>query len=102
MNSAKALNQYATRLQSIATNLGLSELGETIVEDTQRRLSDSRIRAVVLGEIKQGKSTLINALLGKDVLPTGVTPTTGATVIVREGESPGPYLRRDDESRVSL
>lgn len=102
MNTAEALNQYATRLQSIATNLGLSDLGETIVEDTQRRLSDSRIRAVVLGEIKQGKSTLINALLGKDVLPTGVTPTTGATVIVREGETPGPYLRREDDSRVTL
>lgn len=102
MTTAEALNDYATRLQTIATDLGLSELGETIVEDTERRLSDSRIRAVVLGEIKQGKSTLINALLGKDILPTGVTPTTGATVIVREGDVPGPHLRRDDESRVTL
>jgi len=102
VNTADALTQHATRLQSIATELGLSELGESIVEDTQRRLSDSHIRAVVLGEIKQGKSTLINALLGKDVLPTGVTPTTGATVIVRRGDEPGPHLRRDDESRVSL
>jgi small GTP-binding protein len=57
---------------------------------------------VVLGEIKQGKSTLINALLGRDILPTGVTPTTGATVIVREGDSPGPHLRREDDSRISL
>ncbi|MCR9163976.1 MAG: dynamin family protein [Nannocystaceae bacterium] len=102
MNTAEALNDYATRLQTIATDLGLTELGETIVEDTERRLSDSRIRAVVLGEIKQGKSTLINALLGKDILPTGVTPTTGATVIVREGDDPGPHLRRDDESRITL
>lgn len=102
MTTAEALNDYATRLQTIATDLGLAELGETIVEDTERRLSDSRIRAVVLGEIKQGKSTLINALLGKDILPTGVTPTTGATVIVREGDAPGPHLRREDESRVTL
>ena len=89
-------------MQSIATELGLSELGETIVEDTERRLSDSRIRAVVLGEIKQGKSTLINALLGKDILPTGVTPTTGATVVICEGDEPGPYLRREDDTRVSV
>ena len=102
MNTAEALTEHATRLQAIATELGLADLGESIVEDTERRLSDSRIRAVVLGEIKQGKSTLINALLGKDILPTGVTPTTGATVIVREGDDPGPYLRRDDDARVAL
>lgn len=102
MNTAEALTEHATRLQAIATELGLSDLGETIVDDTERRLSDSRIRAVVLGEIKQGKSTLINALLGQDVLPTGVTPTTGATVVVTEGDKPGPYLRREDDTRISL
>lgn len=102
MNTAEALTEHATRLQAIAAELGLSDLGETIVDDTERRLSDSRIRAVVLGEIKQGKSTLINALLGQDVLPTGVTPTTGATVVVTEGTKPGPYLRREDDSRITL
>lgn len=102
MTTAEALTQHASRLQAIAADLGLEELGETIVDDTARRLSDSRIRAVVLGEIKQGKSTLINALLGRDILPTGVTPTTGATVIVREGDSPGPHLRREDDSRITL
>ncbi len=100
--TAETLTGHASRLQAIATELGLSDLAETIIEDTERRLSDSRIRAVVLGEIKQGKSTLINAVLGEDILPTGVTPTTGATVVITEGDSPGPYLRRDDDSRVSL
>ncbi|NMA69482.1 MAG: GTP-binding protein [Desulfitobacterium sp.] len=31
---------------------------------------------VILGEFKRGKSTFINALLGSDLLPTNVTPTT--------------------------
>ncbi|HLT36534.1 MAG TPA: dynamin family protein, partial [Enhygromyxa sp.] len=48
-----------------------------------RRLDDGRVRAVVLGEIKHGKSSLINALLGATLLPVGVTPTTGAVVAVR-------------------
>ncbi len=100
--TAESLTGHAKRLQEIAATLGLPDLGETIVEDTERRLSDSRIRAVVLGEIKQGKSTLINALLGQDILPTGVTPTTGATVIVREGETPGAYLDKGDDGRESL
>src|SRR4029077_17953321 len=30
------------------------------------------------GEFNHGKSTFVNALLGADVLPTGITPTTAA------------------------
>ena len=86
---------HAHTLAAIATELGLPELARTIEADTRRRLDDHRVRAVVLGEIKQGKSTLINAILGEDALPTGVTPTTGAVATVRVGEGPGRYLWRE-------
>jgi GTP-binding protein EngB required for normal cell division len=39
----------------------------------------------VAGEAKRGKSTLINALLGCDVLPSGVTPLTALATTVRYG-----------------
>jgi GTP-binding protein EngB required for normal cell division len=32
----------------------------------------------VLGEFNHGKSTFVNALLGADILPTGITPTTAS------------------------
>ena len=86
---------HAQTLAAIATELGLPDLAHTIDADTRRRLDDHRVRAVVLGEIKQGKSTLINAILGEDALPTGVTPTTGAVATVRVGEDPGTYLWRE-------
>ena len=35
------------------------------------RLAAARLRVLVVGEAKRGKSTLINALLGRDVLPSG-------------------------------
>jgi ribosome biogenesis GTPase A len=35
------------------------------------RLDAARLRVLVAGEAKRGKSTLINALLGRDVLPSG-------------------------------
>jgi len=91
---------HAQTLAGIATELGLPELARTIEADTRRRLDDHRVRAVVLGEIKQGKSTLINAILGDDVLPTGVTPTTGAVATVRVGEGPGRYLWRERSKPV--
>lgn len=49
------------------------------------RLDAARLRVLVAGEAKRGKSTLINALLGRDVLPSGVTPLTAVTTTVRYG-----------------
>lgn len=89
--SAIDLSAVAHRLSEIAGSLGLETLGTTIVADAARRLEHGVARALVLGEIKQGKSSLINALLRQDALPMGVTPTTGATVIVRASEQLGPF-----------
>ncbi|MEM9453031.1 MAG: dynamin family protein [Myxococcota bacterium] len=93
----RTLLEQAQALGSIATELGLPLLARTIDADTRRRLDEHRVRAVVLGEIKQGKSTLINAILGHDALPTGVTPTTGAVATVRVGAEPGMYLCTDHD-----
>jgi hypothetical protein len=50
------------------------------------RLDAARLRVLVAGEAKRGKSTLINALLGRDALPSGVTPLTAVTTTVRYGD----------------
>jgi hypothetical protein len=39
-----------------------------------------------LGAFKRGKSTLINALLGKPVLPTAIVPLTSVVTILNYGE----------------
>lgn len=43
---------------------------------------------VVVGEFNAGKSAFINALLGEDVLPEGVTPTTASINLLRYGPQP--------------
>jgi Dynamin family len=45
-------------------------------EGLRRRLAADRFQLAVLGQFKRGKSTLLNALLGADALPTGVVPVT--------------------------
>ena len=89
---SQTLIALAQQLSKIAADLGVGALGETIESDARRRLEENRVRAVVLGEIKQGKSTLINAVLQRKALPTGVTPTTGAIATVRVGGTPGRWL----------
>ncbi len=95
------LVETSKRLAEIGRELGLERLASTIEADTRRRLQDQHVRAMILGEIKHGKSTLINALCRTDVLPTGVTPTTGAVVLVQAGTGPGLYLDKgNDKERL--
>lgn len=81
--SVAKLAAAATRLAELAEALGHPDVAAAIRDDAKRRLDDGRIRVVILGEIKHGKSSLINALLGTQLLPVGVTPTTGAVVAIR-------------------
>lgn len=54
-------------------------------EELTRRLREDRLRVLVVGEAKRGKSTVVNALLGRAVLPTGVTPLTAVATTVAYG-----------------
>jgi GTPase Era involved in 16S rRNA processing len=47
-----------------------------------RRLEQERLQLAVLGQFKRGKSTFINALLGDNLLPTGVIPLTAIATFI--------------------
>ena len=49
------------------------------------RIDEGRFEIAVVGEFKSGKSTLINALVGRPLLPTGVLPLTAVVTEVRHG-----------------
>jgi small GTP-binding protein len=68
--------------------LGADQDRESI-EGLRRRLAGQRLRVLVAGEAKRGKSTLVNALLGRAVLPAGVTPLTALATTVRYGAREG-------------
>ncbi|HEY1550951.1 MAG TPA: dynamin family protein [Kofleriaceae bacterium] len=63
---------------------------------TAERLEAGRFYVAVLGQFKRGKSTLINALANRALLPTGVAPVTSVVTIVRHGEAPAARMRRRD------
>jgi len=69
--------------------------GETITEiqDTLKELGSRRSRqevfVAVVGEQKAGKSTLLNAILGLELLGTAVRECTGTITFMRRAERPG-------------
>jgi len=52
----------------------------------QNRLSEGRFHLAVLGQFKRGKSTLLNALLGDQILPSSVIPLTAMPTLIQYGE----------------
>ncbi|MDJ0594130.1 MAG: dynamin family protein [Pleurocapsa sp. MO_226.B13] len=61
-------------------------LADALNERAKNVFSKEAFRLAVIGEFNAGKSTLINALLGRDVLSTSPTPKTAAKTILRHGE----------------
>lgn len=47
------------------------------------RLEEGRFHLAVLSQFKRGKSTLLNALLGEEILPTSVLPATAIPTFLR-------------------
>ena len=99
-------------LTDVAASLGTTTLRERVDRDLVRKLREDRFHLVVVGEFNHGKTTFVNALLGRRALPAGVTPTTAAIHHIRWAESPeafvvGPKGERtsisfDDASRFSV
>lgn len=64
------------RLAALADNCGSRSVARTLRDETASRVQREEFHVVVVGEFNHGKTTLVNALLGEPLLPTGVTPTT--------------------------
>jgi len=62
------------------------------LRQTRARLLDPDIRVMVVGEFKQGKSKLINALVNAPVCPVGDDIATSVPTVVRYGETPSAAL----------
>ncbi|MGA8439063.1 MAG: dynamin family protein [Candidatus Sulfotelmatobacter sp.] len=99
-NSSAGAIDGATRLLRLAT-LG-DELGAELITDEARelatRVSEGRFYVACVGQFKRGKSTLINALIGSPVLPTGYIPVTAVPTVIRFGERLNARIRTCDGS----
>ena len=57
------------------------------------RISEGRFYVACIGQFKRGKSSVLNALVGDSVLPTGVVPVTAVPTIVRYGRRAAARVR---------
>lgn len=96
-----ALYRAVARLGDLA--LHARELGD-LAADATRAASDfdQPLLVTVMGEFSSGKSTFVNAFIGADVAPTGITPTTATINVVKYGRERGGRIVRRDGSVDNL
>ncbi|NET45443.1 DUF1822 family protein [Okeania sp. SIO2B3] len=76
-----------TRLKSFSQKLNLNKSIE-LIDRVLNNLQTQSFSIAVVGEFNRGKSTFINALLGQEILPSDVLPTTAAINRVIFGLTP--------------
>lgn len=58
------------------------------------KLAEDRFNLAVVGQFKRGKSSLMNAIIGKSLLPTGLLPLTSAITALCYGPQEKIVLKR--------
>ncbi len=76
--------QALGRLAEIAEVLGEGSISAD-VRKLVARISEGRFFVACVGQFKRGKSTLLDALVGELILPTGVVPVTTVPTVLRYG-----------------
>src|ERR687886_1231142 len=81
---AETIDQSETEGKQTSGGLGL----EADIEDltiASKNLRSGVFRLLVLGDMKRGKSTFLNALIGENLLPSDVNPCTALLTVLRYG-----------------
>lgn len=92
IKDCKALKQQSLQKTSIQkqishcqNNLDPNDYSLSFFEQLEQK-STEPMQIAIIGQFSSGKSTFLNALLGQDILPTGITPITSRVCKICYGE----------------
>ena len=83
------------RLGRLAQELGTEPVAEE-ARELAARASEGRFYVACVGQFKRGKSTLLNALVGHEVVPAGFVPVTAVPTVIRFGDELHARVRMRD------
>lgn len=86
------LDGILSELTQVNKNLGLKN-DLLLSADQLLQSGDKRIYVAVLGQFKAGKSSLVNHILGADILPTDVVPVTAIVTQIRYSSVPSAIIQ---------
>lgn len=96
--TVRSLTGDLKELLRLSEEIALVNTAQSIRE-TIEKSDDDHFEVAIVGEFKRGKSTLINALLGQEVLPADVLPATAT--LNRVTYSAEPYVQVEYKNGTS-
>lgn len=91
-----------TLLALLERHLALKRPDAGACQSLRTKLQEGHLQVAVLGEFKRGKSSLLNALLGDNLLPVGVIPLTSLAITLSYGLEEGILVRFLDGSTLAV
>lgn len=88
-------------IEAVITRQGLVELRPAL-DMVLSRLESPEYEVAFFGRVSSGKSSLLNYLLGSDVLPVGVLPVTAVITRLRRAERAGLVVRFEISQPAAL
>ncbi len=102
--SKNKINDYHEILQQLKQILNKSgysfDLIQKKIDENILKLKSEEIVVSVIGQFKRGKSSVINALLGEDILPISILPLTAIPVFIFYGEQKELYIKTRERDFV--
>ena len=89
------------QIKAIASGLKMANAANQISEILQR-IMGATFHLVVVGEFSRGKSTFVNALLGRRILPASKNPTTAIISKIVYGDTPAYQIFYKDHRQDDL
>jgi GTP-binding protein EngB required for normal cell division len=83
------------RLGGLAAELAAKSVAAE-ARELAARVAEGRFYVACVGQFKRGKSTLLNALVGREVVPTGFVPVTAVPTVIRFGDRLHARVRMRD------
>ncbi|GGA22379.1 dynamin family protein [Okeania sp. KiyG1] len=109
----KEFQQHKQKLQNIC-----SEIYQIVTVSTERdllpntlisevgkvseKIQSQKFRVAVVGEFSQGKSTLLNALLGEEIQPVREIPCSGTVTVLKYGEQKRVICRYKNGNEIEI
>lgn len=92
---AGEITEGLSRMAKICDQLGMKERSASLREG-KKKLQSHKFAVGILGEFKRGKSTVINALLGKEIMPADILPCSATMNRVSYDLQPSVQLNMMD------
>jgi predicted GTPase len=97
MNLKLALAEQLRWLMEILKKRGSDALIRRC-QELMVKLAEDRFTLAIVGQFKRGKSSLMNAIIGRDLLPVGVLPLTSAITVLKFGPVEQLVIERENSN----